>query len=127
MKLDHEFHLVIQDGSQKPYFTEADAEGSTEEQILQDLMSGQYDAPLAVVRFNPGEKTSADISKAIAEMWLEHILENWTFETKIPAFVSFYIPTAEDQLLRAQWEDKRDSRPYERLTSHEMGLVAGAV
>ena len=48
-------------------FAETDLDRANYETTIADLMSGQHDDPLRVIRFNPDTNRSEDVSHAIAQ------------------------------------------------------------
>lgn len=65
-RLDRDIYLVLEDFRSGPAWRETDEEATDLSTILGDLISGQYQAPLRVVAFNPAERWSRDASEDIA-------------------------------------------------------------
>jgi len=64
---DQTVYLVAEDfGRLGCAWREADYEATHLENVIQDLLSGQYSAPIRVVAFNTEERWSEDVSEEVA-------------------------------------------------------------
>ena len=71
-RLDKDFYLVLEDFRAGPSFRETD-ERITYIELIDDLLTGQYDNVLRIVAFNPVEGWSRDASEDVANALEQHI------------------------------------------------------
>jgi len=65
---EQDVYLVVDDlGKVGTIWREADTEATDYENVIRDLLSGQYKNPVRVVSFNTAEGWSRDVSGEIAE------------------------------------------------------------
>lgn len=64
---DQTIYLVADDcGRPGCAWVDTDYETTDLETVIQDLLSGQYNNPLKIIAFNPGERWSGDVSEHVA-------------------------------------------------------------
>ena len=64
---DKTIYLVADDcGRPGCAWVETDYETTELETVIQDLLAGQYNNPLRIIAFNPGERWSGDVSQHVA-------------------------------------------------------------
>lgn len=65
---DQDVYMVVEDlGRLGWIWPEADYDGTGLEDVIQDLLSGQYSDPIRVVAFNTAEGWSRDVSADVAQ------------------------------------------------------------
>ena len=70
--VDRDVYLVLDDfGRLGRSWREIDEESTDRAAIIQDLLEGQYNAPVRVIAFNAAEGWSRDVSEDIAEALVE--------------------------------------------------------
>ena len=69
-----DYYLVVNHyGRFGTAFAETDLDRANYETIIADLMAGQHDDPLRVIRFNPETSRSEDVSHAVAQEILRRL------------------------------------------------------
>lgn len=82
-------------------FRETDVTRADRETTLQDLLSGQYNDPVRVIAFNPGEGWARDVSHELAvELQRRADLERRELTGTLAAFVEAYTSRARQLSLR---------------------------
>ena len=98
----HGAHIVLDDfGAAGRVYRETDEASASRPDVIDDLLTGQFNNPLRVIAFNTAEGWTRDVSEDIA--W--ELTRRVTAEQKPPteptrAFVEFHI--GEDELLQAE-------------------------
>jgi hypothetical protein len=84
-------HIVLDDfGAAGRVYRETDEAGASRADVIDDLLTGQFNNPLRVIAFNTAEGWARDVSEDIA----------WELTRSTRAFVEFHI--GEDELLQAE-------------------------
>lgn len=122
LNLDQEFYIVICDHKSGAYFPETDLAKSTKEALLDDLVAGDYDDPVAVIYFNPAEGHSRDVSEDIAREWMQRLSNDpdidesgFEPEMRIPAFIKKHLPDYEAYAAEVMDDYRLNQQDPERL------------
>jgi hypothetical protein len=95
-------HVVLDDFGKagRVYREIAEAEASFEN-VIDDLMTGQYDNPARVVAFNTSEGWSRDVSEDVAREVVRRVVEHGrSLAASSRKFIESYVDA--DELLRAE-------------------------
>jgi hypothetical protein len=95
-------HIVLDDfGRLGHAYRETDETMASREDVIDDLLSGQFNNPLRVIAFNTAEGWSRDVSEDIAwELMRRVTADQKPLTAPTRAFVEFHI--GEDELLHAE-------------------------
>jgi hypothetical protein len=95
-------HIVLDDfGAAGRVYRETDEAAASREDVIDDLLSGQFNSPLRVIALNTAEGWSRDVSEDLAwELTRRVRSEQKPLTAPTRAFVEFHI--GEDELLRAE-------------------------
>lgn len=95
-------HIVLDDfGQAGRAYRETDEEKADLEEVVNDLLSGQFNNPLRVIAFNTAEGWSCDVSEDVAWELMRRVTKSGS-PVAAPSrnFVAFHI--GEEELLRAE-------------------------
>jgi hypothetical protein len=95
-------HIVLDDfGQSGRVYREADEAKAGLEEVVADLLSGQYNNPLRVIAFNTAEGWSHDVSEDVAWELVRRVAKSQNRLAKATRnFVEFHI--GEEELLQAE-------------------------
>ncbi len=95
-------HIVLDDfGQAGRAYRETDEEKADLEEVIDDLLSGQFNNPLRVIAFNTAEGWSRDVSEDIAWELVRRVTKRGSpVAATTRSFVEFHI--GEEELLRAE-------------------------
>jgi hypothetical protein len=95
-------HIVLDDfGAAGRVYRETDEAGASRGDVIDHLLTGQFNNPLRVIAFNTAEGWARDVSEDIAwELTRRVIADQKPLTTPTRAFVEFHI--GEDELVQAE-------------------------
>jgi hypothetical protein len=95
-------HIVLDDfGRLGRAYRETDEAGASREDVIDGLLTGQFNNPLRVIAFNTAEGWSRDVSEEVAwELTRRVTADQKPLTAPTRAFVEFHI--GEDELLLAE-------------------------
>jgi hypothetical protein len=95
-------HIVLDDfGRLGRVYRETDEASASRGDVIDDLLTGQYNNPLRVIAFNTAEGWAHDVSEDIAWELTRRVLADQTpLTAPTRAFVEFHV--GEDELLQAE-------------------------
>ncbi len=95
-------HIVLDDfGQAGRAYRETDEERADLEEVVDNLLSGQFNNPLRVIAFNTAEGWSRDVSEDVAWELMRRVTKSGSpVATASRNFVAFH--TGEEELLRAE-------------------------
>jgi hypothetical protein len=95
-------HVVLDDfGSAGRVYRETDEATASRGDVIDDLLTGQFNNPLRVIAFNTAEGWARDVSEDIAwELTRRVVADQKPLTTPTRAFVEFHI--GEHELLQAE-------------------------
>ena len=101
-EFDVAVHIVLDDfGKLGKAYRETDEAGASREDVIDDLLTGQFNNPLRVISFNTIEGWSRDVSEDIAwELTRRVTADQKPLTEPTRAFVEYHI--GEDELLQAE-------------------------
>ena len=95
-------HIVLDDyGKAGRVYRETDEQGASIENVIDDLLTGQFNNPVRVVAFNTSEGWSRDVSEDVAREVLKRVAEHGRpLAASSRKFLESYVDA--DELLRVE-------------------------